>query len=140
MSLRRGALVSVSGSSLSSVAGISVRQAFLAPAMGNLPRKRAVARYHDPVHHPCPFACLVGLAGVVRLGVRVIGAARPGLRLASGKVGLQRRLEPRVAVRGGGFAAPSARSCVAAGPGHGERLPVMGRGVQIALARGGGCF
>ena len=37
MSDSRGALVSVSGSSLSSVAGIRVRQAFLAPAMGICP-------------------------------------------------------------------------------------------------------
>ena len=35
-----GAVLSVSGSSVSSVAGISVRQAFLAPAIGILPRKR----------------------------------------------------------------------------------------------------
>jgi hypothetical protein len=37
MSDRRGALVSVSGSSLSRVAGIRVRQAFLAPAIGMVP-------------------------------------------------------------------------------------------------------
>jgi hypothetical protein len=41
MSDSRGALVSVSGPSVSSVAGISVRQAFLAPAMGISPRSSA---------------------------------------------------------------------------------------------------
>jgi len=37
MSDRRGALVSVSGASVSRVAGISVRQAFFAPAIGICP-------------------------------------------------------------------------------------------------------
>ncbi len=45
MSDSRGALVSVRGSSDSSVAGISVRQAFFAPAIGIGPRERPVAAY-----------------------------------------------------------------------------------------------
>ena len=50
MSLSRGALVSVSGSSLSKVAGISVRHAFLAPAIGICPLQRAIARHQNRIH------------------------------------------------------------------------------------------
>ena len=52
MSESRGALVSVTGSSVSSAAGISVRQAFLAPEIG-IDALQPVAAVHENAVHVC---------------------------------------------------------------------------------------
>ena len=60
MSDKRGALVNVSGSSLSNVAGIRVKQAFFAPAMGICPlsgpppctKIESITARPSPVFHP----------------------------------------------------------------------------------------
>ena len=88
MSLSLGALVSVSGSSLSSVAGISVRQAFLAPAIGICPDSGPL-----PVTMIESICLVLASACFVRLGP----IPRPGLRLAPPQIGLQRRLQPLLA-------------------------------------------
>ena len=57
MSESRGALVSVTGSSVSSAAGISVRQAFLAPEIGIEP----ISRWPPctrMLSMPCRYSCL----------------------------------------------------------------------------------
>ena len=86
MSDRRGALVSVSGSSLSSVAGISVRQAFFAPAIGIAPDKAPLPRTRIESIRPNPR--LLSFAG------RIFDAAGLRLCLPARHVGLEGRLQP----------------------------------------------
>ena len=85
MSESLGALVSVTGSSVSSAAGISVRQAFLAPEMGIEPCSR-----WPPCTRMLSMFCLLPLF-LAALGIPLRGGvARPLLRLAPGEVGAER--------------------------------------------------
>ena len=81
MSDRRGALVKVMGSSLSKVAGIKVRQAFFAPAMGISPCQSSAASYQNRIH-----------LAVLFVG-SIVAGARPRLRFTAAHIRLQSRLQ-----------------------------------------------
>ena len=91
----RGALVRVRGSSDSNVTGINVRAAFLAPAIGIWPDSRVP---------PLTMILSIWLFFLFSLWLWLFRLSPPDLRLASGDIGLQRRLEPGIAIihiRGG---------------------------------------
>jgi hypothetical protein len=89
MSLNLGALVSVSGSSLNKVAGISVRHAFFAPAIGICPDSCVppFTTIRSTAFVPLSWhGFLPGLfwSASWLIGLRVAGAALARLRLSLG--------------------------------------------------------
>src|SRR5690606_10151623 len=99
MSESRGAFISVSGSSLSSVAGISARQAFLAPAIGIRPESSAPPV--TMIESMPASAFLVPRRAFDRRLILCARLPRLRLRLAPRDIRLQRRLEPFVATLAG---------------------------------------
>ena len=125
MSESRGALVSVTGSSVSSAAGISVRQAFLAPEIGMAPCSR-----WPPCTRMLSMVCLLSLflvacsrrrrapASAPCAGRGWRGAPRPGARISA--------LFPRPWVAAAGRSFPAWRLLAQgarAGPERARMLP-----------------
>ena len=90
MSLSRGALVSVRGSSLSSVAGHQRQGGILGAGDGNLPVQFAAAPHDDRIHVPTSPCCCPPRGASSPSGASVRARA---WALRRARLGLQRRLQ-----------------------------------------------